>query len=659
MRFLAVLCGIGALSAVLSGQVGRGARGMPPPPQPSQAVPQFRSRVDLVHLDVSVLDQNRRPVKGLGPADFVVLENGVEQNITVFSAVDIPDPELPKATWMREVAPEVRSNSDVRERRLFLVIIDDAAIQANTFALKNTKEIARKVIDGFGPSDLAAVVFTRDNRNSQDFTADRARLLAAVDKFTLGFRGMDPGGFDDLFLGYSVGVVESAVKVLTSLPDRRKAIIYIGQGVPVDLEAAIGFASPGLPEGAASALSKQGAMSRMVQQMSNTFRDANRANVNVYTVDVCGIRVPAAPPPPPPTCVPGLELEYLNTVAVATDARAIVNTNDFGPGIAEIFAENASYYLLGYQSTDSRMDGKLRRLDVRVNRPDVAVRTRSGYVADRPNDAKRKAELEAAPLGAALAGVLPKSDLPMQLSAAPFAIPGKKEAAVAVMLGVKQPIRETGARTIEKVDLVVSAYNTDGKAFGSTRLRADVTIRADATGLAEYEVLSRIDLKPGRYQLRMAANVGALATSGSLYYDVDVPDFSDAAVSLSGLLLSAVPAPIVAPRDGLRPLIPVVPTTRRAFKALDQAAAFVRVYQGGGRPLVTVPLRVQLRSEEDLLVMDRREELAAAAFSGSRAADVNVGLPLSRLAPGAYLLTIEATVGKTTAKRQSRFTVGK
>ena len=31
-----------------------------------------------------------------------------------------------------------------------------------------------------------------------------------------------------------------------------------------------------------------------------------------------------------------------------------------------------------------------------------------------------------------------------------------------------------------------------------------------ATGLAEYEVLGRLDLKPGRYQLRMAASVGAV-----------------------------------------------------------------------------------------------------------------------------------------------------
>ena len=159
------------------------------------------------------------------------------------------------------------------------------------------------------------------------------------------------------------------------------------------------------------------------------------------------------------------------------------------------------------------------------------------------------------------------------------------------------------------------AFDTNGKQFGATNLRADVTIRADASGLAEYEVLSRIDLKPGRYQLRTAANVGSLATTGSLYYDVVVPDFMDPPLSLSALVLSSPAAPIVAPRDGLKTLIPVVPTTKRTFRPSDQASAFLRVYQGGNKPIAAVPLRIQLRNDADVLVFDRREEVGVATFS--------------------------------------------
>ncbi len=297
--------------------------------------------------------------------------------------------------------------------------------------------------------------------------------------------------------------------------------------------------------------------SRVTSQMRKTFERAARANVNVYTVDACGLRAPSPAArfgTRQPTCVPGLEVEYLQTVAENTGARAVINTNDFEPGLSAVFQENASYYLLGFQQPAGAKPGSLRKLEVRVNRPNVIVRTRNGYETAKPEVARRAAE---SPLGAALAGVLPKADLPLQMSAVPLALPDKRESAVAIIVGVRQPIREAGVRHVEKVDLQVSAFNVEGKSFGSKRLRADVTLRAGATGLAEYEVLSRLDLRPGRYQLRIAANVGSLSTGGSLYYDVDVPDVGSTPLAMSGLMLGVEPGPVVAPADGLKPLVPI------------------------------------------------------------------------------------------------------
>ncbi len=206
--------------AAVAAQRGQVLNPIQGPPRPQTALPQFRSQVDLVHLDVSVLDRNRRPVQGLGPNDFTILENGQPQKLAVFNAVHIPVAVPPKTAWLRDVAPDVRNNEDLRERRLFLILIDDAAIQGVPLAMQNVKKAAKDFIDRLGPSDLAAVVFTRDNRNSQDFTVDRARLRAAVDKFTLGFRDM---GDSSMYFRYSVDVVRRTVETLARLPDRRKA----------------------------------------------------------------------------------------------------------------------------------------------------------------------------------------------------------------------------------------------------------------------------------------------------------------------------------------------------------------------------------------------------------------------------------------------------
>jgi VWFA-related protein len=594
--------------------------------------PQFRTGVDLVHLDVSVLDRDRRPVRGLTAADFTILEDGVPQELSVFTAVEIDDPDPPAVEWMREVAPDVRTNEGIDERRLFLIIIDDAMIQADVAALASTREIGHKVIDRLGPSDLGAVVFTRDNRNSQDYTADRAALRAAVGKFTVGFRDM--GSDDFLYRVYSARAIERAVETLTSLPDRRKSVIYIGQGLPVSLAQE----------------------SQIRHSIMEAFRHARLANVNVYPVDVCGLRVERlSPPPPPKTCQPGPEVEYLQVMAANTQARAIINTNDFDPGVQAIFDENASYYLLGFRSSAPR-DGRFRRIDVRVNRPGVEVRARNGYRTERERDAaRRRAAIAKTPLDVALSGVLPKSDLPLDVTAVAVPLPGRRESAVSIVVGVRQPVRATAERTTERVDLRVSAFNTDGRAFGSVRRRADIAIRPNATGQGEYELLARLDLRPGRYQLRVAAHVASLAMSGSLYYDVEVPDVTRAPVSLTPIVLSASPGPVVAPRDALAGILPVVPTARRSFTAAHTVEAFTRVHQGGRDALVPVPLRVRLEDHNGRTVMDRALDMAADAFTPARAADARIEIPVSELDPGAYLLTVETASAETPLRRVIRF----
>ena len=631
-------------------------------------LPQFRSSIDTVHLDVSVLDRNRRPVLGLTPGDFTILEDGTPQPVAVFQAVEIPDPEPPPIAWMRDVAPDVATNAGIQDRRLFLIVMDDMTIQGDVQALRNARDIARLVIDRLGPSDLAAVVFTRDNRNSQDYTADAGRLRAAVDRFSAGFRDLglfdaearQPlAGQDDYFYESSVLVLDRAVEVLTSLADRRKSIVYVGQGLPVDLDLVAPQAA-GLPAaGGASAQSSGAFAFRIRTLMSNIFRKANRANVNVYTMDACGLRAPATRAFPPPTCVPGIEPDYLRTIAAGTGGRAFVDTNDFGPAVAAVFRENASYYLLGYRPTSGN-DGRVHRLAVKVNRPGVEVRTRSGYQSIKPADAqKRAAALAASPLGAALAGVLPKSDLPLQMTAVALPQPGRKASAVAVVVGVRQPIRESTGRMVERVDLQVSAFDADGKSYGSRALRADVAIRAGATGLAEYQVLARIDLAPGRYQLRAAGHVGSLSVSGSLYTDVDVPDITKTPLTMSAIMLAVSPNLVSAPPDALEGVVPISPATRRTFGDGDRVGAFARLYQGKHTPPIDVPVRVRIVDAAGRTVFDRAQDLGAGRFETQRFADILFDVPVSQLDDNDYLLTLEAGSAGTIARRSIRFRVAR
>jgi hypothetical protein len=95
------------------------------------------------------------------------------------------------------------------------------------------------------------------------------------------------------------------------------------------------------------------------------------------------------------------------------------------------------------------------------------------------------------------------------------------------------------------------------------------------------------------------------------------------------------------------------------FRSPEQVSAFVRVYQGGKNPLVDVPLRIQVRNDDNVTVLDRREVIASSTVGAVRASDVNLELPIGRLMPGEYLLTIEAAVPQKpgVVKREVRFTI--
>jgi hypothetical protein len=80
------------------------------------------------------------------------------------------------------------------------------------------------------------------------------------------------------------------------------------------------------------------------------------------------------------------------------------------------------------------------------------------------------------------------------------------------------------------------------------------------------------------------------------------------------------------------------------------------VLAGGDTPLVAVPLAIHIINDHGDTMLDRTDTIAAASFAGPRrAADDRIGLSVDHLPPGDYLLTIDTTLGKTTARRDVRF----
>ncbi len=328
---------------------------------------------------------------------------------------------------------------------------------------------------------------------------------------------------------------------------------------------------------------------------------------------------------------------------------------DAPAGIEQMFVENSSYYLIGYRSTSKKTDG-FRRVLVKVNREgSFEVRARNTMYAEKPADPKKGT---APPELKAMAGLLADPGVSLDVVTAPFATPDGAGSTIAITLGVTQPA--PAERTVEKIDLLARAFTPEGDARGQHAQTVSLALRPGASPAdqAQYELLSQMDLKPGRYELRLSVHNDVLARDGSVFADVVVPDFAKAPLSLSGVAISVDPGHAAAPRGALAALIPVVPSAQRSFAPADGVSAFVRIYQGGTAAPVSVTFAVTITDDRNEEVVKASDNLTPTAFTAStRAADRTIGIPVDKLTPGDYLLTIAATAGANQARRDVRFTV--
>ncbi len=637
-RFLA-LSGCAVAIAVL----GLQARQAPAAPQAT-----FRAGVDLVDIDVSVLDAHRLPVKGLTAADFTVLEDGAPRPVVAFTAVDLPPRALPRARWMTSVAPDVRTNDLAHEGRLVVILIDRLAPELVPAA----QRFAQAAVDQLRPGDLAAVAYSTFGV-PQNFTADRARLLAAIHQPRVGLPADDGGGEAMCRCGAcTLDSIARIAEALEPVHQRRKMLFLIGNRVAIQSSGPCGGILQDVRERATRAL--------------------ETSNTTVHVFDPTGLE----------TLSTGASsarwrgrafaasLRRHGDLAVLPDrtgGRLVLDPVRPDDRMAEVFRESESYYVLGVPPAYTARDGSFHRIRVEVGRRNVTLQARRGYYAPggAPRRPPRMRDDVPAALGSAIAGLWPRTDVALALSAEPVAVPDLSGATVAMVLSVREAPNPSQAGLFTPpattapalVRVLAGAFDRNGESLGYERQTLSVTPhRADGQAF-EFEVLSTLPLKPGRYELRAAVEDSRLGRAGSVYTYVDVPDFRRAPLTMSGLFLEAMPARISVPSAAFSGLLPVQPTARRVFDHGDRVTGFVRIYQGVSRAAMPGYVAARIVDDADHVVFQQESRIVPAQFGATRAMDLSLEVPVARLSPGPYLLTVEARHGNETARRDVRFEV--
>jgi hypothetical protein len=393
---------------------------------------------------------------------------------------------------------------------------------------------------------------------------------------------------------------------------------------------------------------------------------ARRSNVPIYPVDPRGLSsgfeaaVEAAAIPlnngDPALAVLNEVRQAQQGLRILADDSGglpIVGANDIDGGLDRIVGMSSFYYVLGYYSTNGRRDGKYRKINMTVDRPGARVLNRHGYTAAVAGVSKSpslagppKSSYE---LREALNAVLPTTGLQLEIAAAAFRqMNGRASVAVALELGGAELTwkDETLAAPVEMTAIAMEKRGNI-KAGDVHRLeistRSDTAVRIRRYG---YRWLARLDdLKPGHYQIRGAAANGP-EKQGSVWYDIEIPDFAKNPIAMSDVVLASQVAalrPTLRPDKLLAEELPGPPTTLREFPEGGTVAVYAEVYDNQLDHPHDLETSVVVTNERGEIAFRSVEMHSSRELTESRGlARVKTGIPLVNFRPGNYTLAVDA-----------------
>ena len=346
----------------------------------------------------------------------------------------------------------------------------------------------------------------------------------------------------------------------------------------------------------------------------------------------------------------------MNSLAVDTGGKAFFNTGAVTAAINEALRETSNYYLLAWRpNSEDQKSPNFKRLEISIpSRPELSVRIARGFFASEPKPEENKPATDSAATDApanvgvglmsALTAPSARTALPTKLSVSFVDVPGSGPVLTAATqmstegLGYGDNGKQPAA-----IDLAGVVFNDQGKQASSFKTRINVN-PVTATAIKDPSVVysHKLPLKPGIYQVRVAARDDTTGSIGSAAQWIDIPDLSSKKLTLSSLLLSGhITNSVHDKKAGGEQVLFSVDhrfareSTLSFFTIVYNAAtagaprldAQIEIQRGGGQRVVLSPVLP--------VVVEPNADLARIPYGA------NVGL--KTLAPGRYILKVTVT----------------
>jgi VWFA-related protein len=515
---------------------------------PDQA-PVFRSGVEVMEVDVTVVDAKGMPVRDLRVPDFTVTVDNQPRRVISAEFISASYTSSPESAKPRD--PYVSNNTDRRPGRLIMVVVDRNNIDTHT--IRTALGAMRQFVTSIAPEDRLALFTIPAPGPSVDFTTNHAQVLDAITRII--------GSDENTLSRYNVSDFEAITFENRSNPIATQRLLYRACGdtdpntmSPCDRDVeqeALAIATnirhltAQSVSGYASLLTNlrdvegpksmiimsQGLMLDTSQSEASTLATlAAEARVSVNVMMFSQAAGNASQARLSETLSQDRDLREAGLETLASRSRGTlfrVLTNPeyvFG----RLRNELSGHYMLGVEPLERDRDGRPHQIRVQVGRQNVQIRSRRQvqYTKAAPKNWSRDVVM-----GRVLRSPATNTELPMRLSTYTFrdTAPNKVKVILAAEIDPESMDKE--------LDLAIGfgLFDEMGKAVLSGQERKIYSANTDLP--IRYELAVGVD--PGNYRVRLAA-VDMAGKSGSVERDVAAFGMANHEFAIGDLILSAV-----------------------------------------------------------------------------------------------------------------------
>jgi VWFA-related protein len=516
--------------------------------QPDQA-PVFRSGVEVMEVDVTVVDAKGMPVRDLRVPDFTVTVDN--QPRRVVSAEFISASYTPSQEPAKPRDPYVSNNTDRRPGRLIMVVVDRNNIDTHT--IRTAQGAMKQFVTSIAPEDRLALFTIPPPGPSVDFTTNHAQVLDAITRII--------GSDENILSRYNVSDYEAITFENRSNPIATQRLLYRACGdtdpntmSPCDRDVeqeALGIAAH-IRHLTAQSVSGYAALltnlrdvegpKSMIVMSQRLMLDSSQSEATTLAALAAEARVSvnvmmfaqptgnASQSRLSETLTEDRDLRETGLETLASRSRGSLFRVLTNPEYVfeRLRNELSGHYLLGVEPLERDRDGRPHQIRVQVGRQKVEIRSRRQvqYTKATPKNWSRDVMM-----ARVLRSPAANTELPMRLSAYTFrdTVPNKVKVILAAEIDPEAMDKE--------LDLAIgfALFDEMGKPVLSGQERKIYSANADLP--IRYELAVGVD--PGTYRVRLAA-VDTAGKRGSVEREVAAFGMENHEFAIGDLILSAV-----------------------------------------------------------------------------------------------------------------------